>query len=85
KWAAHSLSDEEDGEDNFTCPDSIEAYLDSPRVSKAELNAAGGVLKYWENARATRPRLAQMALDFLSAPGMTAHECLYPLLVLTLV
>jgi len=85
KWAAHSLSDEEDGEDNFACPDSIEAYLNSPRVSKTELNAAGGVLQYWENARATRPRLAQMALDFLSAPGMTAHKCLYPLLVLTLV
>src|SRR6267154_5856719 len=28
--------------------------------------------------------LAQMALDFLSAPGMTTHKCLYPLLVLTL-
>ena len=83
KWAAHS--DEEDEENNFTCPDSIEAYLDSPRVSKTELNAAGGVLQYWVNARATRPRLAQMALDFLSAPGMTAHKCLYPLLVLTLV
>src|SRR6267154_5423820 len=76
KWAAHSLSDEENGEDNFTCLDSIEAYpvaLDSLRVSKTELNAAGGVLQYWENAHATRPRLAQMVLDFLSAPGMTAH------------
>ncbi|KAG1743136.1 hypothetical protein EDB19DRAFT_1700361 [Suillus lakei] len=67
KWAAHSLSDEEDEEDNFTCPDSIEAYLDSPRVSKPEVNAAGGVLQYWENA-------PQMALDFLSAPGMTTHS-----------
>jgi hypothetical protein len=26
--------------------------------------------QYWENACVTRPRLAQMALDFLSAPGM---------------
>ncbi|KIJ07989.1 hypothetical protein PAXINDRAFT_59310, partial [Paxillus involutus ATCC 200175] len=26
-------------------------------------------LKYWELARATRPRVAQMALDFLSAPA----------------
>jgi hypothetical protein len=86
KWAAHSMSDEEDGEDNFTCPNSIDAYLDSPRVSKTELNAAGGVLQYWENARATRPRLAQMALGLLSAPGMIAHKCLYPpLVVLTLV
>ncbi|KIK33753.1 hypothetical protein CY34DRAFT_18172 [Suillus luteus UH-Slu-Lm8-n1] len=49
KWAAYNLSDEEDGEINFTCQDSIEAYLDSLRVSRTEVNAAGGVLQYWEN------------------------------------
>ncbi|KAG2063005.1 hypothetical protein BDR04DRAFT_955865, partial [Suillus decipiens] len=49
--------------------DSLESYLNSPRVSKAEIISIGGVLQYWENARATRPRLSQMALDFLSAPG----------------
>ena len=49
--------------------DTIQAYLDSPLVPDEEIKAAGGVLKYWELARATRPRVAQMALDFLSAPG----------------
>jgi hypothetical protein len=49
--------------------DTIQAYLDGPLVSESEINAAGGVLKYWELARATHPRVAQMALDFLSAPG----------------
>lgn len=29
-----------------------------------------GVLRYWDNASSTRPQLARMALDFLSAPGM---------------
>jgi hypothetical protein len=29
-----------------------------------------GILPYWENALSTRPRLAQMAFDFLSAPGI---------------
>ncbi|KAG1884316.1 hypothetical protein F4604DRAFT_1574591, partial [Suillus subluteus] len=66
KWAAAGSDDE----DTFISPDSIEAYLDAPCVSRTEIQAAGGVLQYWENARATRPRLAQMALDFLSAPGM---------------
>ena len=41
--------------------DTIQVYLDSPLVPDEEIKAAGGVLKYWE--------LAQMVLDFLSAPG----------------
>jgi hypothetical protein len=67
KWAKRS-----DNEDEATSinPDSMVVYLDAPRVPREEVIAAGGVLQYWENARATRPRLAQMALDFLSAPGM---------------
>ncbi|KAG0693734.1 hypothetical protein DFH29DRAFT_1038046 [Suillus ampliporus] len=48
RWAADS--DEDDEEDILSSPDSIEAYLDTPRISKAELKAAGGVLQYWENA-----------------------------------
>jgi len=43
-------------------PDSIEAYLSAPIMS-------GGPLVYWEQARRTRPRLARMALDFLSTPA----------------
>jgi len=50
--------------------DSIELYLTTPCVSETEILTAGGVLKYWDHMHATRPRLAQMALDYLSAPGM---------------
>ena len=50
--------------------DSIEAYLNAPNiVSHAEILSAGGILKYWHHMRATQPRLAQMALDYLSAPA----------------
>lgn len=63
---ANSYSEDEA---TSTPPDSIEAYLEASCVPRAEIAAAGGVLQYWENARATRPRLAQMALDFLSAPA----------------
>ena len=50
-------------------PDSIEAYLSAPIMSSEDLKVSGGPLVYWEQARRTRPRLARMALDFLSAPG----------------
>ncbi|KAG1902688.1 uncharacterized protein F5891DRAFT_1022943 [Suillus fuscotomentosus] len=49
--------------------DLLKSYLNSLRVSRPEIISISGVLKYWENARVTRPRLAQMALDFLSASG----------------
>lgn len=49
--------------------DSIEAYLIEPPVPAHEINNAGGVLQYWEKLAATRPHLARMALDFLTAPG----------------
>ena len=52
-----------------TSHNTIQAYLDSPLVPDEEIKAAGGVLKYWELARATRPQVAQMALDLLSVPG----------------
>jgi len=65
EWDAVESADEDGSEQD---PDSIEAYLDAPPIPKAEVKAAGGVLKYWENRRDTRPQLAQMALDFLSAP-----------------
>lgn len=38
-------------------------------MSEREINRAGGVLQYWENLLETHPRLARMALDFLTAPG----------------
>jgi hypothetical protein len=39
-------------------------------MSSDDLKQSGGPLVYWEQARRTRPQLARMALDFLSAPGM---------------
>ena len=47
----------------------MEGYLAEPRISDTELTHAGRPLLYWEAALPTRPRLARMALDFLSAPG----------------
>ncbi|KAG2031802.1 hypothetical protein BDR03DRAFT_986142 [Suillus americanus] len=67
KWAIYS--DNEDEDVTSVHPDSMDAYLNTPCISRTKILAAGGILHYWENARATRPRLAQMALDFLSAPG----------------
>lgn len=58
-------------------PDSIEAYLQALPISSGELKQAGGVLNYWESALSTRPRLARMALDFLSAPGVLLKVLLY--------
>jgi hypothetical protein len=49
--------------------DTIETYLSDAQVSKSDVDQAGGVLGYWEQACASRPNLAWMALDFLSAPG----------------
>ena len=51
--------------------------MDSPPIPKPEIKAAGGVLKYWENSCAARPKLARMALDFLSAPGSTLFALLF--------
>ncbi|KAJ7203177.1 hypothetical protein B0H12DRAFT_1243849 [Mycena haematopus] len=55
-------------------PDSIEAYLASPPMAESKLTLAeeeggyrAGILRYWDNALSTRPQLARMALDFLSA------------------
>lgn len=47
----------------------MDGYLAEPKISDTELFQAKGPLLYWEAALQTRPRLARMALDFLSAPG----------------
>ncbi|EJD36354.1 hypothetical protein AURDEDRAFT_174551 [Auricularia subglabra TFB-10046 SS5] len=49
--------------------DTLDAYLEAPVVPVEVIDAAGGLLAYWESQRAKRPRLAQMALDFLTAPA----------------
>ncbi|EUC55935.1 hAT family dimerization protein, partial [Rhizoctonia solani AG-3 Rhs1AP] len=47
-------------------PDSIEAYLGTETES---LSTYGGVLPYWTAMLETKPRLARMALDYLTAPA----------------
>ena len=71
KWVILDDNDN-DNESRTANLDSLDAYLGSLPIPKSEIKAAGpgGVLKYWENTRMTHPRLAQMALDFLSAPSM---------------
>ena len=49
--------------------DSIDTYLNEPPVNPQVIENAGGVLLYWEKLAVTRPHLARMALDFLTAPG----------------
>ena len=77
KWAV--LDNDSDNEWPSVVPNSIEAYLDSQTIAKSEVTAAGGALKYWESLRTTRPRLARMALDFLSAPGLIISYYYYSL------
>ena len=69
--------DDSEDEHSTVVTDSIENYLDSPPIPKSEVKAAGGVLKYWENSRTTRPKLARMALDFLSAPGLILFALMF--------
>lgn len=49
--------------------DHIRHYLKESLASSSDIQAAGGYIRYWTNLKATRPRLAQMALDYCSAPG----------------
>lgn len=50
-------------------PDTIEHYLSEPRLEENAVNTFGGVLHYWESQKKLRPRLAKLALAYLSAPG----------------
>lgn len=49
--------------------DDIEDYFRSPLVQEGVISECGGVLAYWTSKLETRPRVARMALDYLSAPG----------------
>ncbi|KAK2459734.1 hypothetical protein APHAL10511_008249, partial [Amanita phalloides] len=48
--------------------DSLEAYLDAPLLAGDIIQQAGGQLAYWEQALKTHPKLAQFALNNLTAP-----------------
>ncbi|EJD41569.1 hypothetical protein AURDEDRAFT_127071 [Auricularia subglabra TFB-10046 SS5] len=73
KRAAQSVYALEDSDDDEPCArgqqDTIEAYLDSPTVDYNAVKSYGGLMQYWEAQRKVTPRVAQMALDFLSAPA----------------
>jgi hypothetical protein len=49
-------------------PDTIDGYLAEPIVNNNEIEQAGGILGYWEQALSTRPRVARYAFDNISAP-----------------
>jgi hypothetical protein len=66
RWASAYCSNETH---SMFPEDSLEAYLEAPPVTPDVIRQAGGVLAYWEQAQKTRPHLARMALDYLSAPG----------------
>lgn len=64
--------------------DTIQAYLDSPVVSRDVLTQHGGVIPYWNNELTCRPRLARMALNYLTAPGKSFKLCLIVLVLIYL-
>ncbi|QRV95405.1 hAT family dimerization protein [Ceratobasidium sp. AG-Ba] len=49
--------------------DSIEAYFNSPCISSEIIAQHGGILGYWHHESKRRPAVAQMALDYLTAPA----------------
>ena len=53
----------------YPSDDHITVYLQEPPISSSLIKASGGYLKYWNDARSRQPLLAQMGLDFCSAPG----------------
>ena len=56
----------------FDETDQLDFYLANKTVPSTVIDDAGGILRYWEQQLETQPQLAQMALDFLSAPGQAS-------------
>ena len=54
--------------------DDIETYLKEPVVLKEGIVAAGGYLSYWSKVLTAHPCPAQMALDYVSAHGMSVFN-----------
>lgn len=57
--------------------DTIEAYLGSLTFTEELINEYGGLLSYWTAQLEKRPRVARMALDYLTAPGRFMSPMLY--------
>ena len=53
--------------------DLIEAYLAS---SVEPIATYGGTVQYWSSKLDSNPRLARMALDYLTTPGVYSCACL---------
>ncbi|KAG8714874.1 hypothetical protein FRC11_006707 [Ceratobasidium sp. 423] len=49
--------------------DNMQAYLSSPVLSEEAIEEQGGLLKYWDKKLKTCPRVARMALDYLTIPA----------------
>ncbi|KAF8606391.1 hypothetical protein BDV93DRAFT_594620 [Ceratobasidium sp. AG-I] len=58
---------------NISALGSIEDYLRTEPVSSEVIHISGGPLQYWESQKLSgvRTRLAQFALDYLSAPALS--------------
>ncbi|CAE7176097.1 unnamed protein product [Rhizoctonia solani] len=54
---------------NLAVVDDLCSYLDSPTLSKEAIEEKGGVLNYWNHELEAQPRVARMALDYLTIPG----------------
>lgn len=50
--------------------DHIESFLSELVITREAIDTSGGYLAYWEAALVSRPMVARMALDYISAPGM---------------
>lgn len=62
------LDEGEDTRQRFAYDD-IMCYLTDPVESKTSFATPETYLSYWNYAQSQSPRLARMALDYLSAPG----------------
>jgi hypothetical protein len=63
--------------DNSPDPDTIATYLADPIIKSSAVKEAGGVMKYWNQAKENRPCISKMGLDFCSAPGKWRHFHIY--------
>jgi hypothetical protein len=65
-----------------TLLDDINTYLNEPALPKTSIAAAGGAMKWWYAQEALRPRVALMAMDFISAPREFSLELCCTVLIM---
>jgi hypothetical protein len=69
-WSSHEFAS-----DSISPKDDILTYLHSPPLA---VESVPDIMAYWENRRADEPALAEMALDYISAP----RECDFLILII---